>query len=155
MQAHPLTRTLGAPLDRAGRVQVEADLSVPGHPEVFVVGDAAAVECDGEPVPGVAPAAMQMGRFVAQALPKRLRGEAVAPFRYRDKGSLATIGRSRAVAEFGRWRFSGFVAWLGWLFVHIWFLIGFRNRLIVLIQWAWLYLTFQRSARVVLEERED
>ena len=137
---------LGAELDRAGRVIVQPDLTIPGHRNIFVVGDLAAVEHNGQPVPGVAPAAMQMGRYVAGAI----RGVADGPFRYRDKGSLATIGRSAGVADFGRLKFSGFPAWAAWLGVHIFFLIGFQNRILVMIQWAWNYITRNRSARLVV-----
>jgi len=152
VQAPPLARTLGVPLDRAGRVQVEPDLSLPGHPRVFVVGDLAAVVADGRAVPGVAPAAMQMGRRAADNALRALRGQELLPFRYVDKGSLATIGRSAAVADFGRLRLSGFVAWMAWLSIHIFFLIGFRNRFVVMFTWVWAYLTFQRSARLILGE---
>ncbi|TAH39770.1 MAG: NAD(P)/FAD-dependent oxidoreductase [Planctomycetota bacterium] len=151
VQAAPLTRGLGAPLDRSGRVLVLPDLTVPGHPQAFVIGDAAALEQDGRPVPGVAPAAMQMGAHAAASIERVLAGKPSLPFRYRDKGALATIGRRRAVAHFGRYRFSGFLAWTLWLLVHIFFLIGFRNRFVVLFEWAWAYLTYQRSARVILE----
>ena len=137
---------LGAELDRAGRVVVEPDLSIGGHSQIYVVGDLAAVVQDGKPVPGVAPAAMQMGRYVAD----RLMGKAKEAFRYRDKGSLATIGRSAGVAEFGRIRFSGFPAWVAWLGIHIFFLIDFQNRLLVMIQWTWNYVTRNRSARLVV-----
>ena len=137
---------LGARLDRAGRVRVNADLTIPGHPNIYVVGDLASVEQDGSPVPGVAPAAMQMGRYVAD----RIRGETSSDFRYRDKGSLATIGRSSGVADFGRVRFSGFPAWAAWLGIHIFFLIGFQNRLTVMIQWAWSYATRGRPARLIV-----
>ena len=151
VEASPLARSLGVPLDRAGRVPVAADLTVPGHPDVFVVGDLAAVEHDGRPVPGVAPAAVQMGAHAAANLLRSLRGEPLRPFRYRDKGSLATIGRSRAVAVLGRrLTLTGFPAWAAWLAVHIFFLIGFRNRLVVLFTWAWAWLTYQRSARLIV-----
>jgi NADH dehydrogenase len=152
--ASPLGARLGAPLDRAGRVRVEADLSLPGRPEVFVAGDLAAVEEDGAPVPGVAPAAMQMGRHVARTIRRDLEGRAREPFRYFDKGNLATIGRAAAVAEIAGLRLSGLVAWLVWVFVHILYLIGFRNRLLVLIQWAWAYLTYQRGIRLITGQPE-
>ena len=164
--ASPLGALLGAPRDRAGRVQVEADLSVPGHPEIFVAGDLASVQRDGKPVPGVAPAAKQMGVHVAQVIRARLRegvrnaSETSAtaadvtsrtlPFRYRDFGNLATIGRMAAVVHFGKLRLSGVIAWWFWLVIHIFFLIGFRNRLIVLINWAWAYWSYQRAARIIL-----
>ncbi|MHB8419374.1 MAG: NAD(P)/FAD-dependent oxidoreductase [Myxococcales bacterium] len=150
--AAPLARTLGAPLDRAGRVKVQPDLSLPGAPEIFVVGDLASLEQDGKPVPGVAPAAMQEGRCAARNALASMRGRPRQPFRYRDKGTLATVGRAAAVADLGRLRLSGFVAWLAWLLVHILELIGFRNRLLVLIDWAWLYLTFERGARLITGE---
>jgi NADH dehydrogenase len=137
---------LGATLDRSGRVAVNPDLTIPGHRNIHVVGDLAAVTSDGKPVPGVAPAAMQMGRYVADVI----RGERSGPFRYRNKGNLATIGRSAGVADFGRVRFSGFPAWAAWLGVHIFFLIGFENRLLVMIQWAWNYVSRSRSARLVM-----
>ena len=191
--ASPLGKKLGAPLDRAGRVLVQPDLSLPSHPEAFVIGDLAAAKDEhGKTLPGVAPVAIQQGRFVAELIREevessnvdltnassrtpafpRAGGEtspgAVAPslsrrslarqdgdfdsgpiFRYCDRGSLATIGRAAAVAEFGRIHISGFIAWLAWLFVHIWFLIGFRNRLLVFIQWAWSYVTYERGARLI------
>jgi NADH dehydrogenase len=154
--ASPLARTLGAPLDRAGRVAVLPDLTVPGHPEIFVVGDLAALETEGgDPVPGVAPAAIQEGRHAARNVLRAMRGEATAPFRYRDKGMLATIGRAAAVARIRRLQFSGFLAWLAWLFVHIYFLIGFRNRVAVILQWGWSYLTFKRGARLITETAEQ
>ena len=145
VQASPLARTLGAPLDRAGRVLVEPDLSVPGHPEVFVIGDLAAVE----KVPGVAPAAIQEGTHTAKNIERMIAGQPSLPFRYHDKGSLATIGRAAGVADFGRIKLSGFLAWAAWLSVHIFFLIGFRNRILVILQWAWAYVTFQRGARLI------
>ena len=126
---------------------------MPGRPEIQVIGDLAAVEHDGRPVPGVAPAAMQMGRHAGANIARRLRGEERRVFRYRDKGSLATIGRSRAVAVIGALKLWGFVAWLAWLLVHIFFLIGFRNRFVVLFTWAWAYTTHQRGARLILERR--
>lgn len=148
--ASPLGSRLGAPLDRAGRVLVEPDLSVPGHPDVFVIGDLASVtQTDGKPVPGVAPAAKQMGRYVAATLKARWQGKQPRPFRYRDDGSLATIGRMAAVAQFGRLKLSGLLAWWVWLIAHIAFLIGFRNRLVVMLDWAWAYWTYQRHARIV------
>jgi len=145
VQASPLARTLGAPLDRAGRVLVEPDLSVPGHPEVFVIGDLAAVPN----VPGVAPAAIQEGTHTAKNIERIIAGQPSLPFRYHDKGSLATIGRAAGVADFGRIKLSGFLAWAAWLSVHIFFLIGFRNRILVILQWAWAYVTFQRGARLI------
>jgi NADH dehydrogenase len=148
--AAPLARTLGASLDRSGRVLVEPDLSVPGHPEVFAIGDLCAfLHQTGAPLPGVAPVAIQQGRAVADNVQRRLRGQPTRPFRYRDKGSMATIGRAAAVAVVGRFRLSGLVAWLAWLLVHIMFLIGFRNRLLVLFEWAWAYVTWHRGARLI------
>jgi len=150
----------GATLDRAGRVVVEPDLSVAGHPEIAVIGDLASAKSYGQgepkPVPGVSPGAKQMGRAAAANLLRRLRGEATVPFRYMDYGNLATVGRKAAVVDltvpfFGALRFSGYFAWLFWLFAHIYFLIGFRNRLIVMMDWAWAYWTYERSARVVAE----
>ena len=166
--ASPLGRSLGAPLDRAGRVQVTPDLSIPAHPEVFVCGDLAAVPLDagdapatpaGRPpapprlVPGVAPAANQMGALAAKNILARIAGQPTRPFRYFDKGNLATIGRHRAVADFGRFRMTGHLAWWTWLFVHLLYLVGFRNRLSVLIQWAYAYFTYQRGVRLISEAR--
>ena len=148
--AAPLARTLGAPLDHAGRVLVERDLSVPGHPEAFAIGDLCAfLHQTGAPLPGVAPVAIQQGRAVADNVLRRLRGQPTRSFRYRDKGSMATIGRAAAVAVVGRFRLSGLLAWLAWLLVHIMFLIGFRNRLLVLFEWAWAYVTWHRGARLI------
>jgi len=149
--ASPLGRALGVPTDRAGRVQVAADLSIPGHPEVFVAGDLARFEQDGAPVPGVAPAANQMGAAAARNVRLLLEGRPTTPFRYRDKGSLATIGRKAAVADFGRFKLWGLPAWLAWLFIHVFFLIGFRNRAVVMMDWALSYLTYQRHARLILD----
>jgi len=152
VQASPLAKSLNVPLDRAGRVLVEPDLSIPGHPEVFVIGDLAAVkQANGELVPGVAPAAIQEGVYIG----KRLAGKKHEPFRYRDKGSLATIGRAAAVADFGFFKLSGFLAWIAWLTIHIFFLIGFRNRFLVITQWAWAYLTFQRGARLITGKSQN
>ena len=149
--ASPLAKTLGVPLDRAGRVPVEPTLLVVGTRDLFVAGDLAALTVDGKPVPGVAPAAIQMGRAVAANIERALRGEALLPFRYHDKGSLATIGRAAAVADFGKFKVSGALAWLLWLAVHIYFLIGFRNRGLVLFQWAWSWVTGGRGARLITE----
>jgi NADH:ubiquinone reductase (H+-translocating) len=150
VMASPAGHWLGAETDRAGRVKVRADLSVPGHPHVFVIGDTAAVACpDGATLPGVAPVAKQQGQYVARALIARRQGRTVAAFRYRDFGSLATIGRSRAVAQFGKLRLSGFPAWLLWSVAHVYFLIGFRNRFVVALNWAWSYITFQRGSRLI------
>jgi len=148
--ASPLGASLGVPLDRAGRVIVEPDLSVPGFPEIQVVGDLAAIPSHRPPVPAIAPAATQMGRHATANILRRLRGEQPRPFRYRDRGQLATIGRSAAVAVFGRIRLWGYPAWIMWLLAHIYFLIGFRNRIVVMIDWAWAYWTFQRYARIVI-----
>jgi NADH dehydrogenase len=147
--ASPLVRSLGVPLDRSGRVHVTPELSVPGHERAFVIGDLAAVEHDGRRVPGVAPAAIQAGRHAAANIRAAVEGRPLQAFRYRDKGSIATIGRGAAVAELGRLHLSGLVAWLTWLFVHIMYLIGFRNRAIVLLEWAWSYLTYDRGARLI------
>jgi NADH dehydrogenase len=151
--ASPLGKSLDAPLDKAGRVKVEPDLSVPEHPEVFVVGDLAAAKLDDGIVPGVAPAAIQMGRHTARNIRQLVAGKSTRPFRYIDKGMLATIGRSRAVAQIGRLRISGWIAWMLWLIVHIFFLIGFRNRVMVLMDWTAAYIAFNRGARIILEER--
>jgi NADH dehydrogenase len=149
--ASPLGASLGVPLERGGRVIVEPDLGVPGHAEIQVVGDLALLPGHQPPVPGVAPAAKQMGRHAAKNLIAALAGRPTRPFRYRDYGQLATIGRSKAVAMFGRVHIWGWLAWVTWLTAHIFFLIGFRNRLVVLIDWAWAYWTFERSARIVTE----
>jgi len=144
----------GAELDRAGRVTTESDLTLPGHPEVFALGDMVRVRGeDGEPItlPGVAPVAMQQGRYAAKVVRARLRGRSHEPFRYRDKGNLATIGRARAVADVHAVRLSGFPAWVIWLTVHIWYLIGFQNRLLVLIRWAFSFVTHGRGGRVIEE----
>lgn len=144
--ASPAARWLGAAHDRAGRVLVEPDLSVPGHPDIFVIGDTAAVAG----VPGIAPAAKQMGAHVGRLLAARLHGRpSIPPFRYRHHGNLATIGRKAAVADFGRVRLAGFPAWLLWAMAHIWFLIGWRNRFVVGLNWLWNYVTFERGARLI------
>ena len=149
VKASPLGKTLGVPLDRAGRVEVEPDLTVPGHPEVFVIGDLAALKQDGQPIPGVAPAAIQEGQHTAKNIRRRLSDKPYVPFRYRDKGSLATIGRAAAVAQIGDLHIGGFVAWLLWLVIHVAYLIGFRNRFSVLAGWGWAYLTWERGARLI------
>lgn len=150
--ASPAASWLGAAHDRAGRVLVRPDLSVPDHPEVFVIGDAAAVHGDdGEPVPGVAPAAKQMGNYVGRLIAARLAGESLPAFRYRNLGELATIGRRAAVVKFGQVHLKGFIGWLFWSFAHIYFLIGVRNRFIVAFTWLWDYLTFQRGARLITD----
>ena len=151
--ASPLARSLGAPLDRAGRVEVNPDLSIPNAPEVFVAGDLAAVkDKHGQPVPGVAPAAMQEGRAAAKNVRRQLEGNPTEPFAYFDKGSLATIGRARAVADIHGFKLGGFLAWLTWLLIHITYLIGFRNRLFVLASWSWTYLTYDRGSRLITGE---
>jgi NADH dehydrogenase len=148
--ASPLGALLDAPRDRAGRVQVGPDLSLPGCPEIFVAGDLASLVQDGKPVPGVAPAAKQMGAHVARVIRARLRGQAAPAFRYRDFGNLATIGRMAAVVDLHGFKLSGLLAWWFWLWVHILFLIGFRNRILVLVNWAWAYWSYQRHARIIL-----
>jgi NADH dehydrogenase len=148
--ASPLARSLGVELDRAGRVPVLPDLTVPGHPEIFVAGDLATVVQDGNPVPGVAPAAKQMGRFVGEAIRDRLAHKPTAAFRYRDYGNLATIGRMAAVVDLRGLRFSGLLAWWFWLAAHVFFLIGFRNRLVVLLNWFMAYWSYQRAARIIV-----
>ena len=153
--ASPLGRKLGAPVDRAGRVLVQPDLSIPAHPEVFVIGDLAALNDEkGKMLPGVAPVAIQQGDWVADAIARDLKNQPRRNFHYHDKGSLATIGRAAAVAQFGKFEVSGYLAWLAWLFIHILFLIGFRNRLLVMIQWAWSYLTYERGARLITGSNE-
>ncbi|HLQ37821.1 MAG TPA: NAD(P)/FAD-dependent oxidoreductase, partial [Planctomycetota bacterium] len=147
--ASPLGKALGAPLDRAGRVLVQPDLSIPGHAEVFVTGDLMSLQQDGKPVPGVAPAAIQAGRRAAKNILRRLAGQETQPFRYFDKGSLATIGRSAAVGQVGKLKFSGFLAWWMWWCIHIAYLIGFRNRIVVMLGWAWQYFAFSRGARLI------
>jgi len=149
----PIARSLGVPLDRVGRVKVEPDLSIPGAPEVFVIGDLAAVEdSQGRPVPGLAPPAIQGGRHAARQILRTLRGQPREPFHYLDKGTLATIGRNAAVAQIGWLRTEGFFAWVLWLAVHILMLIGFRNRVLVLAQWGWTYLRHERGARLITGE---
>ena len=146
----PLARSLGVPLDRAGRVVVNADLTIPGHPDVFVIGDlAACADPAGRPLPGLAPVAIQQGEYAARAIVAAVSGEARAPFHYHDKGTMATIGRNAAVVDLGRLRISGYPAWLLWCFIHILWLIGFRNRFLVMIEWAWAYVRFERSARLI------
>lgn len=153
--ASPLGKSLGAPLDRAGRVIVNPDLSVPGAPDVFVIGDLASIlKPDGKPVPGLAPAAMHEGRHAARNVMHAVAGEPFEPFHYIDKGTLATIGRGAAVAEIGRLRLGGFIAWIAWLFIHIFYLIGFRNRFIVLSEWAWVYLRNESGARLITGDIE-
>jgi len=150
-----LARAAGAAPERDGRLRVGPDCALPGHPEIFVIGDLACFEQDGAPLPGVAPVAMQQGRHVGRTVAARLAGRAPAPFRYEDRGNLATIGRSAAVADFGRLRFSGFPAWVLWSVVHIMFLIEFENRVLVMIQWAWSYFTRNRGARLIVGGDRD
>jgi len=153
--ASPLGKMLGVEIDRAGRVEVLPDLSIPGHPNIFVAGDlASARRANGEPVPGVAPAAIQMGIFAARTIIGDQKGEPRRNFVYRDKGTLATIGRNSAVGEIGILHLKGFLAWLAWGFIHIYFLIGFRNRLRVMADWMWQYLTFRRGTRLITGESE-
>ena len=148
--ASPIGRNFGVPIDRAGRVLVQPDLSIPGHPEVFVIGDLAAINDEnGKMLPGVAQVAIQQGKWVGETIARDLENQPRREFHYHDKGSLATIGRAAAVAQFGKFEISGYFAWLAWLFIHILFLIGFRNRLLVMIQWAWSYLTYERGARLI------
>jgi NADH dehydrogenase len=150
VEASPLARSLGVPLDRAGRVKVRADLTIPDRDDVVVIGDLAAFEQDGKLVPGVSPAAMQEGEHAARNIERALRGEPRLPFRYWDKGSFATIGRGAAVGEIlQKVRLSGVLAWLAWLVIHIFFLIGFRNRVFVLMHWAYSYVTYRRGARLI------
>lgn len=151
--ASPLLKSLGVPLDGQGRVVVQPDCSLPGHPELFILGDAAAFRHQqGYPLlPGTCPVAIQMGKYAAEAIQADLEKRGRRPFRYRDKGQLAVIGRGHAVADLGKVRAEGFIAWLLWIFVHIFFLIGFRNRIVVLFEWAWSYVTFQRGARVITD----
>lgn len=153
--ASPLGKMLGVPLDRAGRVAVDPDLSVPGFPRIFVVGDMATIMSDGKPVPGVAPAAKQMGRHAAQSLLARIEDRPAAPFRYHDYGNLATIGRRAAIVDLRGFRFSGVLAWLFWLAAHIMFLIGFRNRAVVLFDWAIAYWSYQRNARIIVGNDDE
>lgn len=153
VRATALTARLGAPLDRAGRLLVNRDLTVPGYHNVFAIGDMTYLEQDGKPLPGVSPVAMQMGRLVARNIQNALAGKPYEEFRYFDKGSMATIGRKAAIAELGKLHLSGFVAWMAWLMVHIFFLIGFRNRFAVIFNWAWSYFTYQRGARLITGRR--
>ena len=149
VEASPLARSLGVPLDRAGRVLVTPDLTIPGHDDVYVIGDMAALSTRGIAVPGVAPAAIQEASCAVKNLLRTIAGKPTKPFQYKNKGSLATIGRASAVADFGAFSLSGFSAWIAWLVVHVVFLVGFRNRILVLFEWAWSYLTFERGARLI------
>ena len=152
----PLARSLGVPLDRAGRVVVGPDRTVPGRPEIFVVGDlAACTDAAGKPLPGLAPVAIQQGEYAARAIVRAVRGRPLPPFHYHDKGTMATIGRNAAVVDLGRLRLSGYLAWLMWCFVHILWLIGFRNRFLVMIEWAWAYVRFERSARLIVRGGDE
>jgi NADH dehydrogenase len=154
--ASPLGKALGVEVDKAGRVFVEPDLTVPGCKNIFVIGDMASIKQEnGDPVPGVSPAAMQMGTFAAKTIVAELKGEPRGVFRYVDKGTMATIGRSKAIADLRGWHFSGFVAWLMWLFLHVFFLIGFRNRFAVMSDWFWAYMTRERSARLITGDAEE
>lgn len=156
VKASSLTHSLGVSLDRAGRVLVQPDLSIDGHPEVFVIGDASAVVQAGKPLPGVAPVAMQQGCYVGTVIARRVAGRvAPPPFHYVDKGNMATVGRSFAIMDLRGLRLSGFIAWSLWLWIHIFFLIGFRNRLLVMLQWAWAYITFDRGARLITGETKS
>jgi NADH dehydrogenase len=150
--ASPLARSLGVPLDRVGRVKVQGDLTIPGSPDLYVIGDLASLEQDGKAMPGVAPAAIQMGRHAGKQIMRSLRGQPPRPFHYHDQGSLATIGKAAAVAEVAGLTLSGFIAWLAWLIIHISSLIGFRNRFMVLAEWAWIYLRNERGARLITGE---
>jgi NADH:ubiquinone reductase (H+-translocating) len=154
--ASPLGKELGAPVDRAGRVLVEQDLSIQGHKEIFVIGDMASLkDVNGTPVPGLGAAATQEGEAAAANILRDIRGQPRVPFKYHDRGNMATIGRNRAVAQIGRWKLSGYIAWLMWLFVHVTLLIGFRNRLAVMAEWAWAYFTRERSARLIIGGTES
>jgi NADH dehydrogenase len=153
VEASPIAKALGVPLDRAGRVHAEPTLAVPGHPEIFVAGDICALTQDGAPLPGVAQVAKQEGAHAAANVLRAIRGEPLEPFRYRNYGNMATIGRGSAVADIGPIKASGFIAWLIWLFIHIFWLIGFRNRVAVMSEWAYSYLTFQRRVRLITGRR--
>ena len=155
VRANPIAAMLDETLDRGGRVAVGADLSLAGHKEVFAIGDLACLPSYGKFIPGVAPAAKQMGRHAALNIVASIGGKPRSDFRYIDYGSLATIGRNAAVVEIGSIRFSGFFAWIFWLFIHIFFLIGFRNRFLVILDWATSYLTFERSARIITDKRHS
>lgn len=153
VQPSSICKTLGTPLDKVGRVIVESDLSVKGHPNAFVLGDQAHFPtADGFGLPGLAPVAMQQGRHAAKNIRRTLQNKPRTPFRYKDKGTMATIGRKKAVAEVGRLHITGFLAWMAWLFIHIYYLIGFKNRLFVFMEWFWAYVTFRRGARLILDK---
>ena len=154
--ASPLGKALGVDTDKAGRVLVQPDLTIPGHKNIFVIGDMASLKQDnGQPVPGVSPAAMQMGTNAAENILRDVKGKPRENFRYVDKGTMATIGRSKAIADVWGWKFKGFIAWLMWLFLHVFFLIGFRNRLAVMTEWFWAYITRERSARLITGDAEE
>jgi NADH:quinone reductase (non-electrogenic) len=154
--ASPLGRSLGAPVDRAGRVLVTPELTIPGHPEVFVIGDLASLHgADGRPLPGVAQVAIQMGTHASRSVVRAIEGQPLAPFSYHNLGDMATIGRAAAVANLPWIRLSGLLGWLAWLFVHLLKLIGFRNRLVVMVQWIWAYFTYQRAIRLITGDRAD
>jgi len=149
-KASPLAAMLGGEIDRQGRTKVNPDLSIPGQPHVFAIGDMITTTFDGgKPVPGVSPAAMQAGRHAARNVLRLIRREATEPWNYFDKGSMATIGRNAAVAQIGAWKFGGLLAWAAWVFVHLLFLIGFRNRSAVFLQWTWAYFTYGKGARLI------
>jgi NADH:ubiquinone reductase (H+-translocating) len=158
VRASPLGRRLaeaaGVATDRQGRLPVEPDCSLAGHPEVFVIGDLALYShpVGAAPLPGLAPVAMQQGRYVARLIGGRVKGRTLPPFKYHDRGTMATIGRARAVAMIGRYRLAGLIAWLTWLFIHLMYLVEFENRVLVLFQWAWNYFTWNRSARLITGE---
>ncbi len=153
--ASPLARSLGAPLDRVGRVLVLPDLTVPGHPEIHVIGDLASLTQDGKPLPGTSPVAIQQGRYVARNILRTPAGKPTKPFHFLDKGNMAVIGRAAAVAEIAGVHLSGFLAWIAWCFVHIFFLVGFRNRFVVMFEWAWDYATRKRGARLITGRIDD
>jgi NADH dehydrogenase len=154
--ASPLGKALGVEIDNAGRVRVEPDLTIPGYRSIFVVGDMASLlQANGDPVPGVSPAAMQMGTFAARAILGELKGSPREKFEYWDKGTMATIGRSKAIAQAAGFHFRGFIAWLMWLFLHVFFLIGFKNRIAVITDWTWAYLTRERSARLITGDADE
>jgi NADH dehydrogenase len=153
VQASGLGTCLGLPVDRQGRIVVEPDLSLPGQPHVFVAGDQAHCRQDGQPLPGTAPVAMQQGRFIARTILREIKGHPREKFRFIDKGMMATIGRNRAVVQLRRWRMYGRLAWIAWLVVHIYYLTGFRNRLLVVLQWAWSYTTYRRGARLIVDKQ--
>jgi NADH dehydrogenase len=155
-QAAPVLKTLDTPLDRQGRAIVEADLTIPGHPELFVLGDSAcAMDKKGKPLPGLAPVAVQQGRYVAKILRKRIPKKERPPFSYFDKGTMATVGKTKAIGMFGKFQFSGYIAWLAWCFVHILYLIGFRNRFVVLTQWLFSYFSSERGARLIYRSIDE